>query len=414
MDALPHLPEDVLVEILVRLPARYIAGCRAVCRAWRSAIPHPNFDRAHAQRPTAHHEIEYYGVEGNRLLYRRLTRVVVFDFLHVGRERTPFPRALWFTLSMYTTVRGSWDGVLCLERGNWHSIRFLVDHYVLWNPLTMACATVCTPAPGDRIIGGYAHPETRRFHLLHALGETDHCHCHISPTIFRILRVGDAVWRELPMEDSAADPVTPMIFMRSTCRTPRVVRLHNNLHWLVSGTTVRLLVFDTTQEKFWSMKTPESHGQPLSLKTTRMSVLPCGKLCIFAAEPSSSTMETWVLDYSGGPHGSWRLKDRISLITWDGSDLSQEFRMANGEVVSVEDPREGEEVLLKRFSGRVDAYNFRRKVWRTVDVFRTTSVACEHQVMHGESLLQGQVSFANANRPLCKYVDWYGRRLYCL
>ena len=87
--------------------------------------------------------------------------------------------------------------------------------------------------------------------------------------------------------------------------------------------------------------------------------------------------------------------------------------MAN-EVVAVEDPQEGEEVLLQRFSGRVDAYNFRRKVWRTVDLFRTSSVASEHLVMHGESLLQGQLSFANANRPLCKYVDWYGRRLYCL
>uniref|UniRef100_M8C8H2 Uncharacterized protein n=1 Tax=Aegilops tauschii TaxID=37682 RepID=M8C8H2_AEGTA len=47
----PHLPDDVLVEILVRLPARYIAGCRAVCRAWRSAISHPIFDRVHSSRP---------------------------------------------------------------------------------------------------------------------------------------------------------------------------------------------------------------------------------------------------------------------------------------------------------------------------------------------------------------------------
>ena len=92
MDALPHLPDDVLVEILIRLPARYIAGCRAVCRAWRSAIPHPTFDRAHARRPTAvakvaaRHELYCYGLEGNwSLLHRLGTRVIVFDFIRIGR-----------------------------------------------------------------------------------------------------------------------------------------------------------------------------------------------------------------------------------------------------------------------------------------------------------------------------------------
>jgi hypothetical protein len=438
MDALPHLPDDVLVEILVRLPGRYIAGCRAVCKAWRSAIAHPIFDHVHAQRPAAvakvaaHRQIEYCVGRSGILLDRPLTRVFVFDYLHGGRERRPFPRALWFTVPMHTAVRGSWDGVLCLERGDCfpQSPSVVIvegDHYVLWNPLTMACATVGTPVPGGRIIGGYTHPKTRRFHLLHAIGENDHCVCHIRPTIFRILRVGDAAWREVPMEDSSADPLTPMIMMLgSLFRTPHVVRLHNNLHWLVqpttgSGTAVRLLVFDTTHERFWSMKAPERHGsgRPLCLMTTRIGVLPRGQmLCVFAVDPWSSTMEMWVLDdYCGaGPSGSgsWRLRERISLISWDGADLSRRF-YTDAEVVVAEDARDGEEeVFFKPSDGRLDAYRFRRKAWRTVDLVLDTPVDSEHLVVHGESLLQGQVSFGNANRPLRKYVDRCGQRLYCL
>ncbi|XBI54056.1 hypothetical protein VPH35_036163 [Triticum aestivum] len=426
----PHLPDDVLVEILVRLPARYIAGCRAVCRAWRSAISHPIFDRVHSSRPTAvakitaEHKIEHHGVEGGWIQCRSVNRVIVVDFTGVGPQRTPFPRALCFTSPLSTLVMGSWDGVVCLQREEWpphpsYGNGFHIHQYVLWNPLTMACATVGPPSRDGGIIGGYVHPETRRFHLLHASGETYHGPC---PTIFRILRVGDAVWRELRLqEESSADAeaAPPRIIMN---RNPGCVRLHDNLHWLVewigSGTSpVRLLAFDTTREKFWSLETPERHGRPFHLKTTRISVLPCGKLCLFPVEQSSSTMEAWMEvwvleDYPGGPRGSWRwrLKERISLVTWEGFDLRMFFEI--NQIETVEDGEEGEEVLcLKQANGSIDAYNFRRKTWRTV--------ACEtfvytHLVMHRESVLQGQASFGSATGPLWKYVDWYGQRFYYL
>ncbi|KAF7007847.1 hypothetical protein CFC21_022736 [Triticum aestivum] len=441
----PHLPDDVVVEILVRLPARYIAGCRAVCRAWRSAISHPIFDRVHSSRPTAvatitaEHKIERHGVEGGWIQCRSVNRVIVFDFTGFGPQRTPFPRALCFTSPLLTSVMGSWDGVVCLQRSEWqrHPYYFVgiewpprpsygngfhIRQYVLWNPLTMACATVGPPSREGCIIGGYAHPETRRFHLLHASGETDHGPCHIiRTTIFRILRVGDAVWRELRVQETSADAdaAPPRIIMN---RSPRCVRLHDNLHWLVesigSGTsTVRLLALDTTREKFWSMETPERHGRPFYLMTTRISVLPGGKLCLFSVEQFSSTMEAWMEvwvleDYPCGPRGSWRwlLKERISLVTWEGFDLRTFFE--TNQIETVEDGEEGEEVLrLKQANGRIDAYNFRRKAWRTV---ACATFVCTHLVMHRESVLQGQASFGSATRPLWKYVDWYGQRFYCL
>ncbi|XBI90541.1 hypothetical protein VPH35_028136 [Triticum aestivum] len=411
MDALPHLPDDVLVEILIRLPARYIAGCRAVCRAWRSAIPHPNFDRAHARRPTAvakvaAHDEFCYGLEGNwSLLHRLGTRVIVFDFIRIGRQRTPFPRALWFTSALSTMVMGSWDGVVCLERGEWpprprDRTHLHVHQYVLWNPLTMACATVGPPPAREGcIFGGYAHPETRRFHLLHASG-TGRCF---------LLRVGDAVWREISfLEESSAhaDAAPPSFLTMSRHPHSCFVRLHDNLHWLVqfigpeTSSTPRLLAFDTTREKFWWMETPERHGRPFCVMTTRISALPCGKLGVFSVDLCSRTMEFW------------RLKERISLINWDGSDLSCTLLTTDSQLEAVEAAEEGEELLLKQLDGRIDAYNIRRKGWRPMD--KATFVAGEYMAMHRESVLQDQASFRNAARPLRKYVDWYGQRFYCL
>ncbi|KAF8664904.1 hypothetical protein HU200_054221 [Digitaria exilis] len=53
MSMAASLPDDVLVEILARLPARSIGRVRAVCRAWRAVTTHPSFDRALAGRPHA-------------------------------------------------------------------------------------------------------------------------------------------------------------------------------------------------------------------------------------------------------------------------------------------------------------------------------------------------------------------------
>uniref|UniRef100_A0A0D9Z7T9 F-box domain-containing protein n=1 Tax=Oryza glumipatula TaxID=40148 RepID=A0A0D9Z7T9_9ORYZ len=44
------LPDDLVEEILLRLPAPSIGRCRAVCKAWLSRTSQPDFLRAHAAR----------------------------------------------------------------------------------------------------------------------------------------------------------------------------------------------------------------------------------------------------------------------------------------------------------------------------------------------------------------------------
>ncbi|KAM0855945.1 hypothetical protein ACQ4PT_049443 [Festuca glaucescens] len=371
-----QLPDDVIVEILLRLPPHCVARCRAVCRAWRSAISHPSFQRSHAQRPAAVAEITadveryLYGVEGTQLLLGKQSRAVALEFL---RDDFRSRRALWFAtplLPLFAFVLGSWDGVVCIERGNWphRCIHFYVDHYLLWNPLTMACATVDAPDRRGQIIAGYAHPETRRFHLLQASGET-HGDVLISPTIFRIRRVGDAVWRELPLPGNMSH--TPQL--RVNTHVPRFVRLHGNLHWLVeqSGSeTLQLLGFDMSWEVFWSVWTPARQGGLAMARIGLALVSGAGKLCIFTVLPSTSSMEMWVLDrYSGRPPapGTWHLKERINLITLDRTDLSRKFRVGTTQVEVVQGVREGQEVLVVQHAvGRIDAYNVRHKAWRMV------------------------------------------------
>ncbi|XP_071685481.1 F-box protein At5g49610-like [Lolium perenne] len=435
MDALASLPADVLVAILVRLPVRSIARCRKVCRAWRSAISHPSFDIAYAQRPAAvvklttnelfGFDVEYGGAGVLPKIFA--TTSVAFELFRGRWHRdnvhinSPSTRALIFGRTR-SSVRGSWDGVVCIELFSHTAELSLVplppryrhaDQYVLWNPVTMACAAVTPPAGGGEIMGAYSHPSTRRFHLVHASGETVGDHLMAS-TSFRILRVGDAVWREIPLKEEIS----------MAGHYARCVSLHGSLHWLVlwgSESKLRLLVFDTTREKFRLMEAPA----PLRLREgaaedvltmARLGVLSGGKLCTFIVEPWTSSMEVWVLeDYEAAALSSWRLKERISLVLWNRSDLSRTFCIAT-DVEVVEGVRDGEEIFIRHSNrmvggggSRIDAYNLGRKEWHMVNVSQSART-----VMHRESILQPEVSFGGAARALSQKIDKNGHKCYYL
>jgi F-box interacting protein len=181
------------------------------------------------------------------------------------------------------------------------------------------------------------------------------------------------------------------------------VRVHGNLHWLVpsrsTGSTLRLLAFHTTHEKFQWMEAPQRQrgGRAGLTREARLGELSGGKLSVLDLERSTSTMDVWVLDdYGAVPQGSWRLKDRISLVTWNKYDLSRAFNQVEAAVGSAHD---GEEIFLLQEDGRIYAYNLVDKWWRWVDVSRSTNGTLVSLVMHRESVLSGQVSFGEALSP---------------
>jgi hypothetical protein len=118
-------------------------------------------------------------------------------------------------------------------------------------------------------------------------------------------------------------------------------------------------------------------------------------------------MDVWVQeeDYDAAPPSIWRLKERISLVLRDMSDLSRKFSM-DTEVEVVEGVREGEEIFLRYNDGtsRIDAYNLGCKEWHIVNISQMAGT-----VMHRESILQPEVSFGGASRTLSRKIDKNGR-----
>ncbi|KAF8664903.1 hypothetical protein HU200_054220 [Digitaria exilis] len=271
-------------------------------------------------------------------------------------------------------VHGSWDGVLCLQlyrrftRPVYHTLPRGMD-YVLWNPLTKAFATVPTPPGRGQVIGGYAQPVTRRFHLLHSSDEPV-VPVHVgdlqllAPVTFKVMQVGDdAGWRELPPPQAQHGTSPPSIFMVAGRDRP-----------------VTLLVFDTARERFFLTAAPDLPGLRQEMARAVMSR---GQLCVLAfvgspvaTAPADRHLEMWMLVDDGDDHSGdgprWRLRQRIRLFRRDGVDLLPEFMDATAVVEAVE----GEEIFIRQ-GHRIDAYNLREDAWRKVGVTKDASL-----VMH--------------------------------
>ena len=115
--ASPVLPEELVVwEILVRLPAKALLRCRAVCRSWlRLITSDPDFLRAHHLRQPSlplvffHNHISFYS------RYLVDAAVDAFDLRRSPAERQPVLRFNDYNHHRHFEVRASCDGLLLLS-----------------------------------------------------------------------------------------------------------------------------------------------------------------------------------------------------------------------------------------------------------------------------------------------------------
>ncbi|KAK3151813.1 hypothetical protein QOZ80_3AG0250930 [Eleusine coracana subsp. coracana] len=294
-----HLPDELVVAILVRLPARSVCRFRAVSKSWHALATDTHVLRAHASRATSVPAV----ICSRTWWQRRPWQDMNVDFFHFNFFRDDAApdlrghdggRSLCaLNLNMSTRIVswfvGSWDGVMCMEIRSQEKQGTPVDSYVLFNPLTRACVIVPAPAAAR-------------------YGVVD----------------GNPIWRDLPAPldpDTAAALKNVYIKHGIDCRKHGMesfVNLHGKLHWIRVtnfGHSVQLLVFDKLKEEFGTMKTP-AITVPLGFK--RICEI-SGKLCIFYLTPPLDKMEMWVLEDYVEQRWKLKLSDTAALGVWYSS-----------------------------------------------------------------------------------------------
>uniref|UniRef100_A0A0E0KE41 F-box domain-containing protein n=1 Tax=Oryza punctata TaxID=4537 RepID=A0A0E0KE41_ORYPU len=257
------LPDDLVEEILLRLPRRV--------QGLASRTSHPYFLRAHAARsPIVVAVVDTTAIpDGEVCTIISIKPLSARDDDGDGSGAAPSQHAV--PLISFTSVPffsspfviGTWDGVVCVA---------CYHQYALFNPLTRARTSVPAPASRGIVICGYAHPTTSRYHLLHT-DDASYPHNDTAAAVatIRILRVGENnVWRKITHHSAGVESRT---YVTSYSAPP--VNLHGCLHWPMgssSSASARplLSVFDMEREV-------PADGDPRTMALPRrLAVLPDG------------------------------------------------------------------------------------------------------------------------------------------
>ncbi|CAM0953081.1 unnamed protein product [Alopecurus aequalis] len=337
------LNDDVLTEILVRLPPKSILRCRAVCKRWRHATTCATFLATYSlRRPldlildSQHNSFNEYPLDR-----------VALDGGDGCRRLLDHRPSLKFLASC--------DGLLLF----WISMSPHGVTFVICNPATRQCARFPAMAtkPGMWVVpsGFYFHrPSGKHRVLCFGKNEGDE---DIFQGIIRysqvhyVLSTGAGQPRRLrPFTD----------FIGNTPSPPFGVDVGGTLHWAqhpwIGGNSSAMLAFDTVSEKFRRMPLPPVAADHfINLFEMR------GKLAA-SVMGEWPFLDVWALDNYAGER--WSHNVRVELPA-EAAATVPNYRVKYGEAVAA---LEGDVLVLFTVGGWVTLYDVKKK--KTVRVVR--------------------------------------------
>ncbi|XP_066342626.1 putative F-box protein At3g52320 [Miscanthus floridulus] len=287
----PLLPEDLVVwEILIRLPAKPLLRCRAVCRSWRRRLTSDaKFLLAHHRRQPSLPLL----TKGDRTTEER--RIDALD--HRTGERRPVARTTGWTAANADdlNVLASCDGLLILLANGGLQI---------CNPATRQRAPLTLLHGASCISALYSHRPSGSYRVLCCFerAEDGHAVYHVHTVGSRELRcVG-----EPPAPWASGDMVMAMPMM--VYFHPHVVA-DGRIYWQPvmlpggNGKVNNMVAFDTMAESFQQLLSPVE-GPFLELFQMNS-----GALGLY--HYGGGTADLWVLQDHGS--WSWSMNHRIKL-----------------------------------------------------------------------------------------------------
>ncbi|KAJ1270148.1 hypothetical protein BS78_06G032800 [Paspalum vaginatum] len=246
LEGLAGFHEDVLKEILVRLPAKSVLRCRAVCREWRRLTTDPIFLVVyHAHQPTLPLISSFRTTEDDASDRLRL------DAIHLQRAelRPPVFMPRW-----WYPVDASCDGLV------------IINGYYICNLATHQLAPL-VPSEGveiDNLVGLYRHQPSGEYRVLFWT-QSDIPSERYCLNDYCVLTVGSKKPRRITCSFSQIDNEMELISGMGPYIHGAPVHLHGNLHvhwkkrWDVHYH--RILVFDTVAELLRQMRPPAVNPQ---------------------------------------------------------------------------------------------------------------------------------------------------------
>ncbi|KAL6206970.1 hypothetical protein ACLB2K_024215 [Fragaria x ananassa] len=136
----PDFDDDIIVEILLKLPAKSLLRFRCVCKSWRALISDPSFVRNHLRRVNTNH---FNLLVGTRW-FSQADVISKQDDGGIAITELDYP--VTFSDPGCFMIYGSCNGLVCagFENGN----------IIIWNPLTREFKQLPQPEGGSTHLEG--------------------------------------------------------------------------------------------------------------------------------------------------------------------------------------------------------------------------------------------------------------------
>ncbi|TVU03352.1 hypothetical protein EJB05_51114, partial [Eragrostis curvula] len=379
----PDLPEDLVAEILTRLPSKSVLRARAVSSAWRRITTDPVFFAAHARRRPLEiviHSTTAVTCPCDYPLGYHCQDDAVLDTIPVSDLQQPDRRHLirypnWTCKPPHRgcLVIASCEGILLLKV-------FSGGNYRMCNPMTRQwCELPRLPKITDpssiNEYGFYYHQASGEYRLL----------CRYSTQMtsttahtFYILSAAATEPRFLSMAGVDEEVIT----IGDYGCVP--VALHGRLHWLrwpmPCRPTGRMVVFDTESETFHLMMLPPTPSM-------RVKIFAMDGQLVAAEFANTMQIDLWFLeDYAN--NGRWECRHQIST-----PPIYVQLRAAQPDLVSrvlytVEAGTNDGDIILRPTNNGIVVYNVKKRTSRVVMVMEENNNSTFMCHVFRESLVQ--------------------------
>ncbi|GAB2274994.1 hypothetical protein Dimus_009762 [Dionaea muscipula] len=277
------LTEDLLVEILTRLPVKSLLRFRCVCKSWNSLITNSSFIKAHVRHHHHHHQQREGEGEGEQnsntnplLIVRNYSLTDRKERYSLCLDNETMDEIMEFHLPFsaknhFFRLVGCIHGLVCLT----DDIGKRADAVFLWNPVLGRSLTLPVPEPqisardcqaGAQVYGFGCGRLTSEYKVVRVLypgpdEKSDGSPCPPLPISVEIFRLSKGFfWEELELElqsesksesESESDGHLPLL-------DGRQAYVNGVVHWLASSSSKNSMIvgFDVDAEVFREMKLP--------------------------------------------------------------------------------------------------------------------------------------------------------------
>ncbi|XP_058723824.1 F-box/kelch-repeat protein At3g23880-like [Vicia villosa] len=331
---LPTLPFEIMIEILSRLPVKFLMQLRSVCKSWKSLISDPKFAKKHLRVSiTRHHLLLTFPSRSSEIFVTAYLLSSVFTEVTATTTQLEYPLNNGNRIAQ---IVDSCHGILC----------FSIDQrlVLLWNPSIRKFMNLPdNPKQRDSytIYGfGYTHlSDSYKVVAVSNYCESDDTY----KTEVKVLTLGTSAWRRIQDFRSGVHFYDSGKFVSGT------------VNWLtgrISSSSRVIVSLDLEKESYQEFLQPD-YGGVMTVVTISLGVL---RDCLCILSFSDTFSDVWLMQEYGNKD-SWTKLIRVPNM---GDVGSRPY--AKTLYVSEDD-----KVLLK-YKYSLVVYNARDDTFKTLEV----------------------------------------------